>query len=99
MSITITRHAYRRSKERLSLNKSAVENLTRKAMRYGLRYRDTEGDIRNYVDSLYGDRNPSQFRIYGDFCFLIANDRLITIFRIPRCFKKLAKEQMDGRQK
>lgn len=95
--VIITNHAYERGKERLSLNKKAIDRLTKKAYLEGIKHVEIKGKARKYIDNIHSQKKTikqyiaNNIRIYGEVVFLFKNNTLITLYQLPNEFKKVIK--------
>lgn len=90
--ITITEHAYKRAKERLSLNKKAFERLALKAYETGIKHSDTKGKLNKYLTSLYMTyKSANNIRVYGENVFLFCSHALVTIYQLTYALRKYTK--------
>lgn len=87
--IIITRHAQERAKERLGLNKKAIERTAKKAYENGIRHGQTNGNLYKYISGICRKSmiKGSEIILYGDvvYCFKKDNDivKLCTVYLIP----------------
>lgn len=90
--ITVSRHAYKRIKQRLGLPRKAVNRLVHESWEKGIRHNQVIGSLRKYLDSLYFENEkPFHIRIYKEKVFLFSKDCvLITILNLPNKFKKVS---------
>lgn len=85
----ITRHAYKRGKERLGLNRKAIKRMVRKALKEGENHKDAKGAFKRYLDSVYfSHRNANNLKVYGHHIYLFRDSTLITIYHVPSKFIK-----------
>lgn len=90
--LTITKHAYRRAKERCGLNQKALKHLISIAETKGLRRKDLNGRLEKWVsgiDSRYV--HNSDMIIYGEFLFIFSLGSLVTIYLVPNELKNQAR--------
>lgn len=90
----VTKHATQRTKERLgpSTKKAVVRNANR-ALRYGLRHRDTHGKLHRYIDALYWrHRTANNIRIYQDHVYIFHGGTLITVYSLPEIYRNEVSE-------
>jgi hypothetical protein len=83
-------HAYERAKKRYGINKKSLERIICRIYYKGLKHTDIRGSFRKYIDNKR-ERNGDKHvvRIYGDFIFIFHARTLITLYHIPRKFKKM----------
>lgn len=92
----ITRHAYRRAKERCGLNKKALNHLLPIAIEKGLKQSEVSGRLSKWVTKI---ENGSNMRIYGEYLFICDDRNLITIYLIPNELKKSVKYMMEKKNR
>jgi predicted HAD superfamily Cof-like phosphohydrolase len=81
----ITKHAYQRAKERLSLGRPSIEKLANTALSKGVKHKDMKGKLKKYADKLwFMYNNANNLRVYGQNVFIFNENTLITIYHIPR---------------
>ncbi|HLO37370.1 MAG TPA: hypothetical protein VK173_02660 [Lacibacter sp.] len=91
--ITITEHAYDRSKERLGWDKKATNRSAMKAYVAGKQHKRLPVALKKYIDGLYLQKETcNNIRIYGEVVFLFADNRLVTLYQLPNELKPLAKK-------
>lgn len=84
----ITEHAENRAKERIGLNKSAIERTAAKALEKGKKHGDYSGRFKRYLDGLFlSHKNANNMRVYGGHVYLFHDEILVTVFIIPNAFK------------
>ena len=101
--MTITKHAKKRLRERLGLQKKSMQRIVNKAYYHGKKLEDFNGGVYQYLynidrshKQLHG--NNSTIRVYGNFIYLFAGNYLITVFQLrqPKALtKKSKKEKLD----
>lgn len=85
MDIIVTHHAEERAKERLGWNKNAVTRMAQRAYKIGISHADTNGKLRKYFDKLFlMEHQANNVRIYGQVVYLFSDNRLVTLFIIPK---------------
>ena len=91
MRVYITKHAEQRLKERVGLNKKALQRAADTAFEKGIRHNETIGDLNKWVTSkFFQNTNANNIRLYNDKAF--AGDRLITVIQIPASLKRNLEE-------
>lgn len=81
----ITRHATKRSKERVGLNKNASERIAEKALKEGIKHSEVSGSLSRFLDGIYlGTKKPNNMRIYNQKIYLFRDDILLTILNLPK---------------
>jgi hypothetical protein len=79
--VYITKHAEKRMRERLGINKKSVVRIARKALEEGIPYNETKGQLRRFIDKQYFKTGIIQKRIaYNGYLYCFSfNDELITV--------------------
>jgi len=84
----VTRHARKRIRQRLGLNKSAVQSMADQAETHGHPSTDFTGRFRLYMDDFHKNLGPADKAIYHNgYIFLCESERLITVFPVPSEFR------------
>lgn len=108
--VTITDHAYARSKERLGWTKKTTKRMCEKAFFEGLSMDDLHGSIHNYLKEKVERREKldMDFRIYGEaiYVFSLGEDKdfgdtfplLVTVLYVPNELKGQAKSLQRKRR-
>jgi hypothetical protein len=101
----ITKHAYKRAKERLGLSKKALRRHVIKVEGQGLRHGDFSGSMKRYLDKEFlAHGKATDMRVYGHFLYIIHGEILITIVDVPTKFARYvdqviaSKEEENGNQ-
>lgn len=90
--IIITDHAYTRAKERLSLNKKALDRLALTAFQKGIKQADTVGQLQKYIAKLWFEhKKANNIRIYGEVIYFFSGNTLITLYLVPNEFRRVLK--------
>lgn len=88
MTITVTKHAIKRFKQRVGLPKSACQKQAELAYRNGISHGDVTGNARKFLDKLFLiHRSANQLRVYGEHVYLFAGTTLITVMHLPNNLK------------
>jgi len=81
----------------MGLPKDAVKRLVEKAYFWGLRYDETQGRLRKYIDHktpIGAEVLKETIRIHGEFFYVFDTDQayvvLKTVFRLPSEVRKIA---------
>ena len=88
----ITFHGRKRAKQRMGLQKKAVERTVNRVLLSGKRRTDIGGAFRKYLDhlfekgKLYGTH--ADVIVYGNNIFLVSGEYLITTWPTPRRYRK-----------
>ena len=79
----VTKHAYKRAKERLSWSRHTLDRMAERAFYEGFTHKDVQSALKKYCDRLYLEgKNANNLRIYGENIFLFHDEVLITVFRL-----------------
>ena len=70
----VTKHAEKRMKERMNLNKSAKQKKADYVFENGICTNEASGSLRKYFDWLFLHDPAGQIRIYGREVFIFLND-------------------------
>lgn len=88
---TLSVHASIRGEERLNLSPQSMARLADKALDIGFPRNQFSGSFGRYLDALYFKyRRANNIRIYGEHVYLFHDTTLITLFPVPREYKKVA---------
>lgn len=99
MSVIVTKHAEKRMRERVGLNKKAIQRAAETAYEKGIKHCETTGNLNKWVTSLYfNNRTANNIRLYGDKAWIFAGKNLVTILQIPASLKKSVKEAFERRE-
>lgn len=87
----VTDHAAKRTKERVGLPKRVVWKNAERALSDGIKHGQTRGALRRYLDGLYFKRETANnIRVYCDYVYIFHNEMLITVFPLPKEYKRTA---------
>jgi hypothetical protein len=90
--IIITKHAYKRAKERMGVNKNALNRIAKRAFEKGLKQSDVNGKIKEVFEILYNtEKTANNIRIYGEFIYIFADNRLLTVIQVNNEYKNYIK--------
>ena len=88
---TVTRHASRRTRERLGIPKKAVDANAEKAMRYGVHRWEVHNGLRRYLDYLFHQSNDTaDIILYHRNVYIFQNAKLITVMNLPKKYNDRA---------
>ena len=93
MSVQITDHAVSRIRERLGVNKSAVQKLADTANESGMRHADLGGRLSRYVARQANLHGWASYRVTGDGLFVFRSNVLVTFYPFPEAHRKQAATQ------
>lgn len=90
-SVYITKHAKRRTKQRVGIKKKDIETNAQKVLEYGLTQTEAKGDLARYMSKVYLRNGiPNNIRAYQHKLYLFKGNVLITVLDIPPQLCKLA---------
>ena len=93
MEISLSKHAEKRMKERLNLNKQAATRMANKAYEQGINGNIKNGSLKKYIDSKIKEGKINEYtevKIYGDYVYIFDDGLLITVFIVPKNLKERA---------
>lgn len=91
--MVITEHAEGRCGKRFSYTKEITHEKAEKALRVGVKHGETSGTLKKYIDKVYlKHKNANNTRIFRNQIYLFHNDILVTAWKLPREFWKIAKK-------
>lgn len=92
VNVRISDHAYKRAKQRIGWNATAIERMSEKAFESGLKRTHAKGRLKKYFDELYMEKGTANnVRVHGETVFIFSNSCLITIWQLPQELRSLAK--------
>ncbi len=97
--VTLTRHAARRTKQRLGIPKRSAEHNAKKALEHGIRHSETRGSLNRYITSLYfNNRKANNIRILNQQVYIFQDSTLITVFPLPGKYRGTVDKIMRSRK-
>ena len=88
-TIRITEHAYQKAKERLGWNKATLDRMIEKVVQEGHQHKEFSGTMQRWLNKVYlSHKTANNCRIYGEYCYILCGDTLITVYIVPRNLKK-----------
>lgn len=89
--VHVSRHAAKRTKDRLGLNIKSAEKNAALAMTNGLTHTETRAKLRRYMDKLYLTGHPGNiYRIYHRNVYIFRGMTMITVIPLPSQLCELA---------
>ncbi len=83
----VTHHAEKRIRQRLGINKSAVDRTAEKALQYGITHAETKGKLSRHLDGIFLlNYKPTNLRVYNHSVYLFNGTTLITVLLLPKKF-------------
>lgn len=87
----ITDHAFIRGKERLGLNKKALQRTADKALDSGAPRTEYTGGFRRYLDKLWhGHDQKGDLIVFGHHIYVFQGVVMVTVLEVPREYVKTA---------
>lgn len=87
--ITVTKHAQKRARKRLSWKKGSINRMARKAYKNGVTLKDTHGGLKIYLKTIVSrSTDINAIRIYGENLYLFVDKVLVTIYKVPNRYNK-----------
>ncbi len=98
--VYVTKHAYKRMKERCGYNKATCQRMAEKAFSEGVSHTDVSGRLDKYFYHLYCyDFSANNLRIYGEFVYVFSNHNLVTVMLVPNELKEGVKKSQKAKKK
>lgn len=90
MGVSISQHAFRRAKERFSLNEKSLQRISERAFTKGVKRKDVKfGKFGRFLDHLFLSRfTANNIRVYGEIIFFFRDSHLMTLYQLPNEYKK-----------
>ena len=99
MKVIMTAHARLRMRERAGANKKTARRWAETAIRKGVRHRETNGALRDYISMLYLKHwKGDNIRIWQGMVYIFRGRTLLTVFVLPEMFRQEA-EKIQKRKK
>ena len=83
MDITITKHAYKRAKERCGWSKSSMNRMISRIYERGIDIKDIKGALRPWAEVKLESGGMKESKIYADTLFVIKGGMLVTLYHLP----------------
>ncbi len=81
----VTKHAEKRIRQRLGINKRATDRAADKALQFGITHAEAKGKLCRYLDGLFLlNRRPNNLRVYNHAVYLFRDTKLITVLPLPK---------------
>lgn len=83
-NVRITKHAKKRTKQRIGVPKKDSEKNAEKAMKYGITHSEAKGNLYRYMSKVFlRNETPNNMRVYNRKLYLFKGKVLITILDVP----------------
>ena len=88
--LKVSKHAEKRMKERVGLNKKTIDNVAKRALEKGLAHKDLKGSLLKYINSLYlSHKKANNIKVFNNKVYLFRDTLLITVIPLPFKYTKL----------
>lgn len=82
--LRVSRHGYKRARERLGIPKDAVKRNAEKALKYGVERHEASGPFRRYLDALYYEYGTADnLRVFNRHVYILCGEVLVTVLKVP----------------
>lgn len=100
----ITKHASKRIRGRLGLQKKNVKTIAKKAITHGLKHKEADNSLRKYLDGIFlSHGNGANIRVYHQKVFIFTSDYiLITVLQLPQSLyihEKISRKKLEEKRK
>lgn len=100
MEVNVSRHAAKRTKERVGLSKKIADKNAQKALDEGITHAETKGSLKRYLDSIYfTNRSINNIRVYQHSVYLFAGPTLVTILSLPQKYRNTVNNIRKNRRR
>ena len=83
--VVVTKHARKRIRQRLGINKKATERAAEKALKFGITHAEAKGKLSRHLDGIFlTSYSPNNMRVYHHSVYLFNGTKLITVLPLPR---------------
>lgn len=85
----ITKHAYDRAKERMSISHHALDRMAGLVLDHGVKKDDTRGMLNGYLNQFSGlGGTANDTRVYGEYVYVFEQETLITVYQLPNALRR-----------
>lgn len=86
-NVTVTRHAGKRIRQRLGINKKSTGKAAEKALQFGITHAEVKGKLSRHLDGIFLQNcKPTNMRVYNHSVYLFNGSTLITVLPLPQKF-------------
>lgn len=97
--VDVTKHATRRIRQRLGINKKSVDKNAERALQFGITHSEAKGKLCKHMDGIYlQNRRPTNMRVYNHSVYLFRDKTLITVIPLPHRLWALADKQQKQKE-
>lgn len=98
--VKISQHGMVRIRDRCGTNRKETLRLAARAYAKGLTHADTKGVLNAYITSLYFyNKTANNIRILDEKVFIFSGTTLITVYFLPKRYRKIVKKLENLKQK
>ena len=85
--VRVTKHANKRIRQRLGVNKKSSDKIAEKALEFGITHAETKGKLSKHLDGIFLlNYKPTNMRVYNHSVYLFNGNILITVLPLPHKF-------------
>lgn len=97
--INVTKHATKRLRQRLGINKKSADKNAERALKYGITHSEAKGRLCKYMDGIFlTNCRPNNMRVYNHSIYLFRGNTLITVIALPRSLWVVADKQQNQKE-
>lgn len=104
-NVVVTKHAEKRIRQRLGVNKKSTEKAAEKALQFGVTHAEAKGKLSRHLDGIFLlNHKPTNMRVYNHSVYLFRDTKLITVLPLPNRLwtyadklQRQKKENIEGR--
>ena len=95
----VTKHAAKRTKQRLGIPQKSAEKNARLALEKGVRHSETSGSLNRYLTGLYLNRyTANNIRIFNNHVYIFQDSKLITVYLLPAKYRRTVEKILEARK-
>ena len=93
-------HARDRIQERCGINKASCDRIAKIAFDNGLTHAEATGQLKAYITKTFcRNESANNIRIYAEKVWIFSEDKLVTVFGIPKGLKDQANTQIKRKSR
>ena len=98
-TVNVTKHATKRIRQRLGINKKSADKNAEKALKYGITHSEAKGKLCKYMDGIFLlNCRPNNMRVYNHSVYLFRGNTLITVIALPHSLWAIADKQQSQKE-
>ena len=83
--VIVTKHAEKRIRQRLGINRKSTEKAAERALQFGVTHAEAKGKLSRHLDGVFLlSYRPTNMRVYNHAVYLFKNTKLITVLPLPK---------------